>query len=262
MKNLKHYLNESAKDHEYVIKFAEKPTSEQIDIMKIWLKRYDLKAMSSPDMVGNDHKDFIDVPNRETHEMHIILGMPISPYVLLQDLKLAANISEKFMTIRDINDPLQKYADFDKWNRDSDDAAAEKGLEPAARLSADRFYQDAEQTPADPLFGDQYNKKLLAYLAGVADERPKMEVEPSAPIFSWLQLEDVDPGEPHQDTSDFNAHIDAPKPVSKGDDVLPVDKKYTNKTGTMKDDAIPSVKFYKDAKTGKATQMVKPTGNE
>jgi hypothetical protein len=258
MKRLKEYIAESAGNHVYVIKFAERPTQEQVDVISTWLKKYDLKATTSADMIEEDHVDFIDVPNRQPHAMRVSLGMAISPYVLLQDLKIAANISEKFIVVRAENDPLELEAEHDSWKRLQDIEAKASDKEHAARLSTDREYLDAEQPPVDHLFGDDYNKKLLTYLAGVAQSRPTMEQEPAAPLFSWIQMEDIDPGEPHQDTSDFNAHLNTPKPVSKGNESAPIDSTYLNSKGTMNDDSIRKVKFFKDSNTGKATQVVQP----
>jgi len=258
MKNFVDYLAESAKNHVYVIKFAERPTEEQVDIIEQWLNRYDLKSVSKPKLVEFDHKDFISVPNREVYEMTVVIGTAVVPYILLQDLKLAANISEKFMVIRSENEPIERIVAHDIWSRAEDEKAKQDGTVRKSRLSTNREYDAEEQPPTDPLFGDQYNKKLLSYLAGVADARPVMEVEPSAPLFGWLKLEDIDTGEPHQDTSDFNAHIDTPKPVTKGSDTKPIDDKYMNSRGSLSDNAIKSVKFFKDPKTGKDKSVSQP----
>lgn len=260
MKNFKDYLAESAKSYGFVIKFATKPTDEQIGIIESYLKRYDLREISKPSLIEDAHKDFIDIPYRQVHSMNVTLGMPISQYILLQELKIAANISEKLMVVRSSNEPIEIYSQFDQWSRKTDADAKKDDEISGPRLSTDREYTAAEQPQADPLFGDEYNKKLLTYLAGVAESRPTMNVDPPAPLFSWLQMEDVAPGEPMQDTSNFNSHIkDAPMPIVDGNDTEPVDEKFMNSSGTMSDDAIPSVKFYKSEKTGKVTQVQKPT---
>ena len=259
MKNFRDYLAESAKSYVYFIKFATKPADEQVGTIESWLKRYDLKELVAPVVVDDNHKDFIDVQNRNVHSMKVVLGVPISQYILLQDLKDAANVSEKLMVVRSQNEPIEMYSQFDAWERKADAEADKKNEISAARLSTDREYADAEQPKTDDLFGNEYNNKLLTYLAGVADSRPTMEVDPPAPLFSWIQMEDIAPGEPRQDTTNFNTHIKgAPMPITKGDDSTPVDSKWLNNTGTMSDDAIPQVKFFKDPKTGKAKQVLKP----
>lgn len=258
MKSLKDYLLENATEHKFVIKFAEEPTANQVDIIEKWLSRYDLKSVQKPKAIQNDDIDFAGLPNKQIYVMSVGLGMPISQYILLQDLKLASNISEKFLIVRSENEPIEQYVSNNEWEKYEDKLASKNGLVPAARLSTDRLYTDAEQPPVDNLYGDQYNKKLLTYLAGIAQDRPSMQLEPKSTLFSWLKLEDISPGEPHQDTSDFNAYIDTPKPVSKGENTLPIDTHYVNSKGTMSNNSIPQVKFYKDPVTGKAKQVVKP----
>ena len=166
--------------------------------------------------------------------------------------------SRKYIVVRAPNEPIERDAEYNVWNRLEDAAAEKAGKAHAARLSTNREYDAAEQPPAGPLFGNEYNKNLLSYLAGVADSRPNMEVEPSAPLFSWLQMEDIAPGEPIQDTSDFNAQFDTPKPTTRGSDRKPVDNVYVNSKGSMSDNSLSKVKFFKDPKTGKAMQVVQP----
>lgn len=259
MKSFKKYLAESAKDHVYVIKFAVEPTSEQIKIIETWLARFELRKAGKLVMIENDTKDFIDIPNRTVHALEVTLGTPVSQYVLLQDLKVAANISEKFMVVRSANEPIQQYAELDTWNRQQDKIAKEKGLKPAARLSTDRLYHKAEEPVVNKLYGDDYNKTLLSYLAQVAKDRPDEIIQPSAPLFDWIKVkEDMTGGEPKQDTSDFNAHIHGPKPVSKGSNAAPVKDAMLSSHGEISDNALPTVKFLQNEKTGKTKEVVKP----
>lgn len=257
MKRFSDYLAEATCEHNYFIKFAIKPSEDQVSSIETWLRRYDLRSMTPPVLFEDGNKDFIDVRTRSVHSMRISLGMPVSQYILLQDLKSAAGISEKMMVVRGENEPIERYSQIDAWERKTDADARDRGDLPSARLSTDRSYNDSEQPPVADLFGNEYNKKLLTYLAGVADARPTMEVDPPSPLFSWIQMEDVAPGEPVQDTSNFNAHIKgAPMPVNKGGDECPVDERMTNNAGTMSDDAIPQVRFFKNGKTGKPRQEV------
>lgn len=259
MKNFKQYLEESAKNHVYVIKFAIEPTAEQVSIIEEWLNRFELRNATKVAVIENDAKDFIDIPNRKVYAFEVTLGVPVSQYILLQDLKIAANISEKYMVVRSAMEPIQQYAEHDSWSRAQDKMAKEKGLKPAARLSTDRLYANAEQPAVQGLFGDEYNKKFLTYLAGVADSRPAPEVQPSAPLFDWIKVkEDISPGEPHQDTSDFNAHIDTPKPVAKGNLKAPLKDEMVASHSEMTNNALPDVKFFQNAKTNKKKDMVKP----
>ena len=169
MKNFKEYLAESSKDHNYVIKFSQQPTEEQIQIIGEWLKRYDLRSITLPEKVPMDHKDFIDIPNKDVYSMSFTVGTPCVSYILQQDLRVCTNIPEKYIVVRGASEPIERYAEYDVWSR-LQDAAAEKDNDAhAARLSTNREYNASEQPPVEPLFGNEYNKNLLTYLAGVAN---------------------------------------------------------------------------------------------
>jgi len=257
MKNFQKYLAEGAKNHVYIIKFAMKPTEEQVEVIENWLTRFDLKSSSKLAEIKNDTKDFIDVPNRSIYVIEITLGTPVSQYILLQDLKTAANISEDHMVVRSSDEPIQIYAEVDSWKRSQNAEAKKQGFSNAARLSTDRLYTDAEQPPITNLFGNEYNKNFLAYLSSVEESRPSQIVEPPSALFSWIK-EEVPPQEPHQDTSDFNKHIDTPKPTTAGSDTTPVNSMYVDSHGQLANSSVPVVKFTKNNKTGKLKQTTMP----
>lgn len=257
MKLFTEYLSESTKNYNYVIKFAEKPTDEQVEMIESWLKKYDLRNITKPSLVEYSHKDFIDIPNRSVHEIQVNLGLPISSYVLLQDLKTAANISEKMIVVRGADEPIERYASFDSWGRAEDTKATEDGFLPASMLSTDREYNKIEQPNTELLYGNEYNKSLLSYLAGIAAARPTMQIDPPAPLFAWIKMNDRDDTMP-PDVTDFNADYDTPKPIKVANsDTPPIKSEFINSHGGMSDAAIPSVKFYKNSASGQR-QVAKP----
>lgn len=258
MKNFKHYLEESTKRYQYVIKFAMLPTDRQIELIETFLKRYDLRKMEGPLRADND-EDFIGISERQVHEIRAEIGAPISQYILLQDLRSLADISENAMIVRSMSEPIERYSQIRAWNNDIDAECAEKNEISAPRLSIDREYSKEEQPPVGDLFGNEYNKKLLSYLAGVADARPEKTVDPPSPLFSWIKSDGISPQEPVQDTIDFNNHIDSVKPVLKGNNQLPIDQELMTSSGAMSDNSIPIVRFLKNNKTGKTRQVVKPS---
>lgn len=260
MKNFIDYLAESTRTHTFFIKFAVKPDDDQVNRIESRLRSYDLREMTQPEVVVEDnHKDFIGVKNRNVHVMKVVIGVPVSQYMLLQDVQSSCGISESLLAVRSANEPIEVYSQTDAWSRRTDKEEIAGGMRPAARLSTDRFYTEAEQSDADDLFGDKYNNKLLQYLAGVAESRPSNEVDPQSPLFSWIQMEDVEPGTPIQDTTNFNAHIKgAPMPVTSGSEDPPVNDDLIGSTGGMSDNSIPTVKFFRDSSTGKTKQVRKP----
>jgi hypothetical protein len=247
MKNFIDYLLESVKEFNYVIKFAEQPTPEQTEIIETWLKRFNLIEMSKPVLQEDNTLDFTDVNNRQVYACNIKLGVPVSSYVLLQDLRTAANMNEKMIHVRGEHEPVENYANYEMWSKIQDDLATKDGMVNAPRLSTDREYLDIEQPPVTDVFGDEYNKKFLSYLAGVQNERPTMNIDPPAPIFSWIKMPKLD-----VDAVDFNKDFDGPKPATKGTATQPIDPKFLERHGGMSNAATTQpIKLKVDPKTGK-----------
>lgn len=240
MKSFKQYLAESVKECYYVIKLATQPSDDQVDAAETYLKKFDLIELDVPVKLENDRIDFSDINNKNVWAIRFVTGMPLSPYIIMQNLKNIMNVPEEYIVVRGANEPVQIEAEL---SADSD-----KSEGSSARLSTDRFYDDAEQPQVTGVFGDDYNKRLLDYLANVAATRKSEKYEAPAPLFSWLQM-DKAMEENAIKEKDFNERFDTVKPVSKdkGKDVPPIDSKLTGISGNFDDTAATSVKFVKTA---------------
>ena len=250
MKSFKDYLTESVRERSYAIKLAMAPTDDQIEVIENYLKKFNLIKFEKPVHV-KQHIDFANVNTHETWQMVAIIEKPISSYVLMQDLKAALNIPEDYIVVRGATEPVQLYADDCEFDCDTDADAKDKGLDPAARLSTNRFYDDAEQPLLTDLFGNDYNKRLLDYLANVSEERATDHYEAPAPLFSWIDMDKVMKEEAIEQ-EDFNKNHDTPKPVAKGKgkDKPPIDSKHLDSEGNFNDSTIQNLKILKN-KDGK-----------
>lgn len=213
MKSLKDYLAESVKLHEYVIRFAQKPSDVDMDTLEEVLKKFDLRDVSSPEKIQNSDLDFFDIPYRDIYQVRFATGVKCSPYVLLQDLRTALNLNEKMIRVRNAADPVQMEHEHVEWAHETKSAAREKGWQPAPRLSTDRLYMEQEQ-PASPVsYGNDYNKNLLGYLNSIAQDRNPGHVEGGNQLFSWLDMDKANL--PKTQAEDFNKNYDTPKPQQK-----------------------------------------------
>jgi hypothetical protein len=262
MKSFLNYLIESSQTYHYVIKFVHKIDDDQINTIETYLNRFDLIDISPLEEIENDNMDFYNNSYKTIYSLEVELGMPVSSYVLLQDLHSALHLNERDMIVRGASEPVQVATEDSLFRNKVAADAAEKGLVSKGRLSTDRFYDDAEQPPQEDVFGDQYNKKLLDYLADIAETRPSNEVEPSAPLFSWLEMKNAKKPAPDtdQDLTDFNAGHDTPKPVYKkvNSNKTPIDPKFTGSNGNFDDGVTHNTAFFKDAKNGKPVTVTAP----
>lgn len=246
MKSFKQYLAESVKESHYVVKLAMHPSDEQLDALEACLKKYDLIDISKPRMIEKDTIDFSNYPDKKVHAIAFTTGMPVSSYMLMQQLRNALNVAEDFIVVRGSNEPIEIEAEDQEFNGTAYDPDRQPG---AARLSTDRFYDDAEQPLVTDVFGDDYNRKLMDYLAKVADDRETDHYEAPAPLFSWIDMDKAMAANEVQ-ADDFNDRFDTVKPVSKGKgkDVNPIDPKYLGKGGNFDDAAATVVKFARNKK--------------
>jgi hypothetical protein len=215
MKSLKDYLAESQQLHEYVIRFAQKPSDVDMDALEQVLKKFDLRDVSSPEKIQNSDLDFFDIPYRDIYQVRVATGVKLSPYVLLQDLRTALNINEKEIRVRGAHDPVQNQHEHQEWYNEIRADAKSKGWRPQSRLSTDRDYHKSEHSEAPVAYGNDYNKNLLGYLNSVAQDRKSHHTDAPNPLFSWLDMDKAVKPEPQGD--DFNAGYNTPGPRQPAD---------------------------------------------
>lgn len=259
MKSFKHYLAESAREYGYVIKMAMEPTDEQMDAVEGYLRQFDLIEMTNPQLLEGDSLDFYTIKDRPVYQINFITGYPLSSYVVMQGIRELLNVNEKFIVVRSANEPVEMNADRHMIELGFRDTAREKDLKNAPRLSTDREYLDIEQPVTTDIYGDSYNKQLLDYLADTKASRASQHIDPPSPLFSWIEMDKVKSSEPVQDSADFNAHVDTPKPVyrvsRKAAD--PIERSALGAEGNFDDGAKHLYKLYQD-KNGSRVNMGSP----
>lgn len=209
MKSFFQYLAEATKEYEYRIRTIVPVTDEMIAKLERVLDKYNLIAISKPKktILQDSPLDFPSVDMAEVYIIDIKTGVPVSSEVLLQELRGALNIPWEQIVVRGKNDPME----LETMIQDSD----KKGLKDSDTdplLSTDPAYKEYDTAIDEPqAFGDDYNKRFLAYLARVAAERKEVEavVQPENQKKSSFGLM----SELNNDAEDFNKDYDTPKPV-------------------------------------------------
>jgi hypothetical protein len=214
MKSFKDYLQESQRVFNFRLKTVVPLEQKHRDILEKVLDKY--KPVNFTEYKTIFQKAPMDfAPNVDHAEVYIIdftLGLPISSYLLRQEIRAAWGVQEDYVLIKSENDPLEVYNQRMEIEKELDDEAAKKGLRPASKLGVTGAYPEYEQTPnTKNLYGNEYNSKFLELLAKTASERKENRIEPPAPLFSFLDYPEVG-----VETDHFNKNIDgAPTPVSK-----------------------------------------------
>lgn len=264
MKSIKQYIAESTREHAYILKMAVEPSEAQVNTVESLLRGYGLVHFSKLMKVEDERFDFFDIPSRDVYSIRFVTKAPLSSYVITQDIKTALNVPEKFIVVRTSNEPVEVEAEDERFKDRVAEEADEDGLRPAPLLSIKQFYDDAEQPATDGLYGDDYNRKFLSYLAGIKVTRPTDEVDPPSPLFSWIEMKKVKPADPVQDAADFNAGHNTPKAVTKatGREPEPVKATAMGSSGNLDDGAVNNVRLLVDPKTGKRSAVTAPRASK
>lgn len=216
LKSFIDYVKEQEREYPIRIKTIVPLDDRAMEYIERVLDKYVPKDITKPvkTIMQKHPLDFSDIKNAEVWIVDITTALPVSAYVLMQELKLALNIPEKYIVVRNANDPREVENQRQASNDEIDMASMEGGYSPTARLSTNASYDDDELGELSrPVYGNDYNSEFLTVLAQVAAERQKFAANPDT--------NDLDQGgtvvDDEVQANDFNDHIaDAPKPVYTG----------------------------------------------
>lgn len=206
MKTFYQYLAESVKEYKYRVKTIVPLDDGALKRMETCLAKYDLVSFAKPKktIVQNHPLDFKNVSQAEVVIVDFVLRMPVTSYALLQEIRKLLGINENQIVVRGENEPVELEA-----QKIIADLEAAKEDKPAMLDDATYSEYDAEKEVA---YGDEYNKKLLNYLAQIAADRDEAlaveQTEPVKALFGWLK--------PNTEVADdFNKDHDTVKPVHR-----------------------------------------------
>jgi len=212
-KTFRDYVQEQENIYSLRIKSVVPMGSDEVEMIERVLQKYVLLDITNPTKtIRQRHPlEFQDINNAEVWIIDIRCGLPVSAYVLRQELKLALNISENFIVVRGENDPLEIETQRLNALNDIDEKALDKQLSPAARLGTNSEYDKDERGDLEePMYGNEYNSNFLETLADIAAKRERYGIEPASTELDDgdTVMDDVAP----EDGNAFNKDIeDAPK---------------------------------------------------
>jgi hypothetical protein len=271
MDSFKQILLENTREYGYRLKFALPGLStEQLDCLEGHLgSKYELLNMSKPrtTILQMNPLDFPNIPWTEVTIVDVVLGRPVSYYVLQYELRDILHLPENFIVVRSENEPTELETQRIDAHAEAESEAKDKGLARAPLLSTDSVYHEEEFTPdARNYYGDDYNLTFKKYLAAQAEQRRSLITPVAMPLtdpHSNPVTQMADAGFPVQDQGDFNANIkDAPKIVpgymsnmatkkpAKKSEHTP-DANVRSQQGNYDNDSTTFSFAYKQPKTGK-----------
>lgn len=256
MTSFKELLNESQKTFSYRLKTVVNMDDPKMEDLERLLKRYNLLDIGSVHKIPakDDSLEFRDIENADVYYVDFMIGVPMSAYILQQELRAVLNLPEKFLVIRADNEALEVESIKNQLLRTLDQKARQEGYtDKGSLLSTDRFYLDAEQPLTDSAYGDKYNSKFLNLLQQIASNRKTQTFQTTSDLNPVEQMQKVEQ-QPKQDTTDFNAYQSGVKPVYKSVDMgEPVELNLLGPDGNFDDD---TKRYFKVSRNNKGEKKV------
>lgn len=256
MTSFKKLLNESQKNFSYRLKTVVPMDDQKMDDLERLLKRYNLLDVGSVHKITakDDSLEFRDIENADVYYVDFMIGVPMSAYILQQELRAVLNLPEKFLVVRADNEAIEVESVKNQLLRTLDQKAKQEGYtDKGSLLSTDRFYLDAEQPLTNNAYGDKYNSKFLNLLQQIASSRKTQTFQTTSDLNPVEQMQSVEQ-QPKQDTTDFNAHLSGVKPVYKSVDMgEPVELNLLGPDGNFDDD---TKRYFKVSRNNKGEKKV------
>ncbi len=207
MKSLQEYLTSFERNYTYVIKTLSEISEATLETLEKVFAPYDVVSVSpvSCSILQQNPIGFAgDVGASEVWGISITTQRPASSYALKMQLAKLLNLHHRTILVQGENDPLNIGHRTQEELADIAIAAKEQNLSPVAEL----LYQGVSNNGQTlPVFGDEYNQKLMNFLAYLQANRPK-EVTGHDTVFSWLNTI------PAFNSVDWDKDINCLKPVS------------------------------------------------
>lgn len=243
MKSFKEYLDDARKSYTYRIKTIVPIEDGMMEKIEHVLEKYDAVEISRPraTIFQKNPMDFSDIDASEVFIIDVVTSLPASSNEIMLALRNALNIPEKFIVVRGEHEPIEQYNVFASDAQDIAAVAAGKNLTPAALLSTNPVSPENEVViSGSSLFGDEYNKSLLHYLANVSKKTDAPELA----------------GE------DFNKEFSGPKPVpywERDEDAIAPLAGKLGRYNNIQDTVNPHYRTYED-KNGEKVIVKKEHG--
>lgn len=155
-KDLGQYLVETEAVHEFRLKIAHEPTDAQLDALELHLRKYDGYDISTPKktIIQRNPRDFRSIGPAEVFMIDFKTRQPASPIQLLSEISQKTGIHERFIIVRNKNEPLHI--------EDEADELPEEKYKP--RLT-DEKYSDAAKVKGDQFYGEKFKADFLKSLS-------------------------------------------------------------------------------------------------
>lgn len=219
MAKFRKILRESFREYHYRIKSVTPITDDMYRLIKNSIQKYRPSYVSKvKKTIHQDHPlDFGDLENAEVYLIDLSLGLPVSSYILLQELRVAARIPEKNIVVRHVEEGMEVQEEDIKFKLMAKQKAKDEGFLRGSLLRTNpEYYEYETAVPQQLMAGDTYTEHFKEYLAKVAFNRKDTTYFTGSGLFKELENRKNDDDDADDYLNNFNADIkDAPRVYPK-----------------------------------------------
>lgn len=213
MSNFRQILAEAHREYPIRIKSVTSITDEMFSNLEKFLKKYRIQSISDikKTMLQSNPLDFGDIGAFEVFIVDVVLGLPVSSYILQQELSTLWHLTEKMVVVRNAYEGMEQLTDqmnrLDAINQQGE----EQGLKSGSLLSTSSEYNPGEtHLPQELIAGQDYIENFKEYLSKIEATRNCNKYNTGEGLFGWVK--DFKGDQVDAYGNDFNKDIEgAPK---------------------------------------------------
>ena len=163
MKHFREYLSESTKKYDFKVKVAGEFTTEQENLLKVFLEKYKISEFKKTGKTPIQALP-LDFPKMQCAEVNIYevtLDYPTTQFELTEYISANLKISKECLAVRRFGEPTDQYQEETEKRTGS--------------LLTDPDYKESKNANFEDYYGDKYNmnfvKELTAELQSMREAR-------------------------------------------------------------------------------------------
>lgn len=209
MTDFKKLLVETHCEYPVRIKAIVPITKDMYEKLSSFLKKYRVLEIGKikKTIIQKNPLDFGGVDASEVFIVDAVLDIPVSSYVLTNELAVLWNIAQRQVVVRNQYEGMEQLTDQINLGQEIDEEAAKKKYEKGSLLSTNSAYNEYETPiPQEILAGQTQVETFKDYLAKNSASRKSSMYPSSQGLFDWVKT--FKPEKTDGYKADFNKDID------------------------------------------------------
>lgn len=235
MTDFKQILFETHIEYPVRIKSIAPITDDMYEKLNVFLKKYRVVEIGKvkKTILQKNPLDFGGVDASEVYIVDAVLDIPVSSYVLGNELAVLWNISQRQVIVRNQYEGMEQLTDQINLEQEIEEESEKKKYDKGSLLTTNSDYNEFEtHVPQELLAGQTQIENFKDYLAKTEASRPSTMYPSNQGLFAWVKTFKGEKTDAYK--ADFNKDIDGSVMVKPVSGVKKTDKP-TDEENALKD---------------------------